>query len=153
MERLTIKYEGLFTPKKACTIDRFGEADDCDSCDVICDSTHGSDCANCVIQECFTRLGEYENTGLTPEQIRELKQACFTRLGEYENTGLTPEQIRELKERDTAKAPKICKNKRSDAYTCPNCNLVLNNKDETGWFCGKHYKFCPDCGQRIRWED
>lgn len=53
MERLTIKYEGLFTPKKACTIDRFGEADDCDSCDVICDSTHGSDCANCVIQECF----------------------------------------------------------------------------------------------------
>ena len=129
MERLTIKYEGLFTPKKACTIDRFGEADDCDSCDVICDSTHGSDCANCVIQECFTRLGEYENTGLTPEQIRELK------------------------ERDTAKAPKICKNKRSDAYTCPNCNLVLINKDETGWFCGKHYKFCPDCGQRIRWED
>lgn len=74
MERLTIKYEGLFTPKKACTIDRFGEADDCDSCDVICDSTHGSDCANCVIQECFTRLGEYENTGLTPEQIMELKE-------------------------------------------------------------------------------
>lgn len=74
MERLTIKYEGLFTPKKACTIDRFGEADDCDSCDVICDSTHGSDCANCVIQECFTRLGEYENTGLTPEEIRELKE-------------------------------------------------------------------------------
>lgn len=74
MERLTIKYEGLFTPKKACTIDRFGEADDCDSCDVICDSTHGSDCANCVIQECFTRLGEYENTGLTPAEIMELKE-------------------------------------------------------------------------------
>ena len=74
MERLTEMYEGLFTPKKACTIDRFGEADDCDSCDVICDSTHGSDCANCAIQECFTRLGEYENTGLTPEEIRELKE-------------------------------------------------------------------------------
>lgn len=74
MERLTIKYEGLFTPKKACTIDRFGEADDCDSCDVICDSTHGSDCANCVIQECFTRLGEYENTGFTPPEIMELKE-------------------------------------------------------------------------------
>ena len=129
MERLTIKYEGLFTPKKACTIDRFGEADDCNSCDIICDSTHGSDCANCVIQECFTRLGEYENTELTPEQIMELK------------------------ERDTAKAPEIHKNKYSDVYTCPNCNLVLINKDETGWFCGKHYKFCPDCGQRLRWED
>ena len=73
MERLTIKYEGLFTPKKACTIDRFGEADDCDSCDVICDSTHGSDCANCIIQECFSRLGDYEDTGLTPPEIMELK--------------------------------------------------------------------------------
>ena len=71
----------------------------------------------------------------------------------FEDTGLTLEQILELKERDTAKAPKICKNKHSDAYTCPNCALALINKDETGWFCGKHYKFCPDCGQRIKWEE
>ena len=71
----------------------------------------------------------------------------------YEDTGLTPEQIMELKERDTAKAPKIHKNKHSNAYTCPNCNLVLINKDETGWFCGKHYNYCPDCGQRIKWEE
>lgn len=71
----------------------------------------------------------------------------------YEDTGLTPERIMELKERDTAKAPKICKNKHSNAYTCPNCALELINKDETRWFCGKHYKFCPDCGQRLKWED
>lgn len=70
----------------------------------------------------------------------------------YEDTGLTPQEIMELKERDMAKAPKICKNKYSDVYTCTNCALVLINKDETGWFCGKHYKFCPDCGQRIKWE-
>lgn len=70
MERLTIKYEGLFVPKKTCTIDRFGEADDCDSCDSVCES----DCENCAVQECFTRLGEYEDTGLTPEQIRVLKE-------------------------------------------------------------------------------
>ena len=75
------------------------------------------------------------------------------RLGAYENTGLTPEQIRQLNERDTARAPEIHENKRSSVYTCPNCNLVLINKDEKGWFCGKHYKFCPDCGQRIKWED
>lgn len=74
-------------------------------------------------------------------------------LSEYEDTGLTPEQIAELKERDTAKAPLIHKNKFSDTYVCPNCNLVFINKDEKGWFCGKHYKFCPDCGQRLRWED
>lgn len=67
--------------------------------------------------------------------------------------GLNPEQIMELKERDTAKTPEIHKNKHSNAYTCPNCGLVLINKDETGWFCGKHYKFCPDCGQRLWWEE
>lgn len=74
-------------------------------------------------------------------------------LREYEDTGLTPEQIMELKERDTEKAPEIHKNKRSSVYTCPSCNLVLINKDENGWFCGQHYKFCPDCGQRLKWED
>ena len=66
-------------------------------------------------------------------------------LRDYEDTGLTPEQIMGLKERDTEKAPKIHKNAYSSAYTCPNCNLVLINKAETG--------FCPDCGQRIKWED
>ena len=125
MERLTIKYDGLFVPKKICTTDRFGEADNCDPCDSVCDE----DCKNCVIQECFTYLGEYEDTGLTPPEI----------MG--------------LKERDTEKAPEIHKNKRSSVYTCPSCNLVLINKDETGWFCGKHYNYCPDCGQRIKWEE
>ena len=77
----------------------------------------------------------------------------MNRLREYEDTGLTPPEIMELKERDTAKDPEIHENKRSSVYTCPSCNLVLINKDEKGWFCGKHYKFCPDCGQRIKWED
>lgn len=71
----------------------------------------------------------------------------------YEDTGLTPEQILELKERDTAKEPEIHKDKFSDAYTCPNCKRVLIYRDETGWFCGKRYKFCPDCGHRLKWGD
>lgn len=101
--------------------------------------------------ERLTHKARYESGYKLNKGVKEWQAA--DRLGIYENTGLTPEQVMELKERDTAKAPKICKNKRSNAYTCPNCNLVLINKDETGWFCGKHYKFCPDCGQRIRWED
>ena len=86
---------------------------------------------------------------ITPHQRRLLLE----RLHVYEDTGLAPEQIRELKERNTEKAPEIHENKRSSVYTCPSCNLVLINKDEKGWFCGKHYKFCPDCGQRIKWEN
>lgn len=138
MERLTIKYEGLFTPKKACTIDRFGEADDCDSCDVICDSTHGSDCANCIIQECFSRLGDYEDTGLTPEQIAELK------------------------ERDTAKAPnkKLRHRGGFETFHCPNCDTSYQMDrrytitDEYCPKCGKlldssFRSFCANCGQRL----
>lgn len=123
MERLTIKYEGLFTPKKACTIDRFGEADDCDSCDVICDSTHGSDCANCIIQECFSRLGDYEDTGLTPEQVRDLK------------------------ERDTAKAP-IDADEDYGFFTCPSCGEAIYASDDF-----ESHKFCLNCGQRIQWRE
>ena len=48
-------------------------------------------------------------------------------LKQYRDTGLTPEQIMELKERDTEKAPEIHENKRSSVYTCPSCNLVLIN--------------------------
>lgn len=70
MERLTIKYDGLFVPKKICTTDRFGEADNCDPCDSVCDE----DCKNCVIQECFTYLGEYEDIGLTPPEIMKMKE-------------------------------------------------------------------------------
>lgn len=89
-----------------------------------------------------------EPNEITSHQRRKLLE----RLHEYEDTGLTPEQIRELKDRDAAKAPEVHKNKFSDTYTCPNCNLVFIHKDETGWFCGKHYKFCPECGQRLKWE-
>lgn len=74
-------------------------------------------------------------------------------LKKYEDTCLTPEQIMELKERNVEKAPEIHKNNSFSVYTCPICNLVLINKDEKGWFSGKHYKFCPDCGQRLKWED
>lgn len=93
---------------------------------------------------------EHYMSDLTPQQIKDM-QFCL-REKSRECAELRRE-LQELKERDTAKTPKIHKNKHSNAYTCPNCNLVLINKDETGWFCGKHYKFCPDCGQRIRWED
>lgn len=136
MERLTIKYEGLFVPKKTCTIDRFGEADDCDSCDSVCES----DCENCAVQECFTRLGEYEDTGLTPEQIREIDRLYAEKCRE----------VAELRQRDTAKEPQyegdgyhdgdlIC-----DTWICPNCGERYEVEYDI-------YDFCPKCGQKILW--
>lgn len=69
-------------------------------------------------------------------------------LEEYEDTDLTPEQIRELKERDTAKAPTKDTDsgvRYTDDYICPNCGKH---------FIGTGIaEFCYHCGQRIRWED
>lgn len=69
-------------------------------------------------------------------------------LRDYEDTGLTPEQIMELKERDTAKAPMYEGDGYSDEemvydiWICPNCGT----KYEVDY---DDYDFCPNCGQRI----
>ena len=79
-------------------------------------------------------------------------------LKEYEDTDLTPEQIKELKERDTAKAP-IKPKTALDAYyhepSCPNCGREFTPK-----ICGYkmsqaigYFDFCPWCGQRLKRED
>lgn len=71
MERLTIEYCGEYVPRELCSIDRFGGADDCDLCCEYCKATEegAEDCKRCAINQCFNKLGEYENTGLTPEEI------------------------------------------------------------------------------------
>lgn len=71
----------------------------------------------------------------------------------YEDTGLTPPEIMELKERDMAKAPDYegdgyddDGNIIYDTWICPNCG----EKYEVDY---DDYKFCPECGQRIKWEE
>lgn len=68
----------------------------------------------------------------------------------YEDTDLTPEQIRELKERDTAKAPEEIQDAFGDGrLICPHCrNSVINYFNRS-----RPPKFCMICGQRLRWED
>ena len=69
-------------------------------------------------------------------------------LEEYEDTGLTPEQVQELKERDTAKVPtKVSDSgvRYTDDYICPNCGKH---------FIGTGIaEFCYHCGQRLKWEE
>lgn len=69
------------------------------------------------------------------------------RLGAYENTGLTPDQIMELKERDTAKAP-IDADEDYGFFTCPSCGEAIYASDDFA-----SHKFCLNCGQRIKRED
>lgn len=84
MDRLTTKYCDEYVPKELCSIDRLGGADDCDLCFEYCKAFEGGDgsvdCNGCVILACFDKLGRYEDTGLAPEQIREMdrlyKEKC-----------------------------------------------------------------------------
>ena len=71
-------------------------------------------------------------------------------LSEYEDTGLTLEQIRELKERDTTKAPEEIQDAYGDTrLICPNCrNSVINYFNRS-----RPPQFCMICGQRLEWED
>lgn len=89
-----------------------------------------------------------ENTAIPRVDLRRCgHERCTTQLARYEDTGLTPEQIRELKERDTAKAP-VDTDDEFDMYVCPNCDMAIGTIGDK-----KSHKFCLNCGQRIRWEE
>ena len=57
----------------------------------------------------------------------------------FEDTGLAPEQIRELKERDTAKAPKVFD---GHWYECPTCGMYAGGlKGNFCHRCGQRLKW------------
>ena len=81
---------------------------------------------------------------ITPHQRRLLLE----RLHVYEDTGLTPPEIVELKERDTAKEIQKVEEqpyfrKHFHSYICPVCH----KKVESGW------SFCGHCGQKLKRKD
>ena len=101
--------------------------------------------------ERLTHKARYEAGYKLNKGVKEWQAA--DRLGIYENTGLTPPEIMELKERDTAKAPDYegdgyddDGNIIYDTWICPNCG----EKYEVDY---DDYDFCPNCGQRLKWED
>ena len=122
-------------------------------------------------------LREYEDTGLTPEQIMELNESV-QRLDKIFGDEITVDQVidffvdvyiaqcdderveaaelltneeveryKQLKERDTAKAP-VDTDDEFDMYVCPNCDMAIGTIGDK-----KAHKFCLNCGQKIRWED
>ena len=57
-------------PKKLIGDDMFG--DTYPTCSTTCQKQ--TDCDDCPIQEAFARLRQYEQTGITPEEIAKLKE-------------------------------------------------------------------------------
>lgn len=65
------------------------------------------------------------------------ERVCVT-LGKYEDTGLTPEQIMELKERDTAKEPEPAP-MGMDGMVCPSCGKKALPWDRFCGECGQRF--------------
>lgn len=86
-----------------------------------------------------------ENTAIPRVNLRICGiERCTTQLARYEDTGLTPEQIVELKERDTAKSAIItgynhaigCK-----VGECPKCGAMTRDYLEFCSECGQRIKW------------
>ena len=121
-------------------------------------------------------LADYEESGLTSEQVMELSEAVG-KLERYFEDKITVNQVidffvdfyvaqgdsnriadavlltnedasryRDLKERDTAKAP-VDIDDEFDMYVCPSCNMAIGAMGDR-----EEHKFCLNCGQRLRWE-
>ena len=86
-------------------------------------------------------------TVIDARKVKEHAMTIYWALKKYEDTGLTSDQIRELKERDTAKAP-VDTDEEFDMYVCPSCNMAIGAIGDR-----EEHKFCLNCGQRIRWEE
>lgn len=69
--------------------------------------------------------GKYEDTTAGEMEHEDIRNV-MKRLSDYEDTGLTPEEITELKERDTAKVPNKKLRHRGGFETChcPNDDLI-----------------------------
>ena len=88
------------------------------------------------------KLLDYEDTGLTPDQIRQM-DALYTE---------KCREVAELRERDTAKEPEVHTNsdeirvgslvigKGVKVYSCPKCGNMIRKSDN----------FCQECGQRLK---
>lgn len=90
----------------------------------------------------YTR-GKYEDTTVGEMEHKDIRNV-MKHLSAYEDTGLTPQEIMELKERDTAKNPDIIG---VDEDECR-----IGRYPKCGAMPRSYMRFCPHCGQRIKWE-
>lgn len=79
--------------------------------------------------------GGVRRTVIDARKVKKNAMTIYWALKKYEDTGLTPDQIRKLKDRDTAKAPKHAPT--GYGMICPICgNLVQVWQKHCGW-CGQ----------------
>lgn len=113
-----------------------------------CDGDGTSEkCNRCHFEKAVCeRLANYEETGLTPEQIREIDRLYTEKCRE----------VAELRQRDTAKRPEKSTNIYNGIavrnYVCPACGEEIADEGIIGKIDYRP-SFCSECGQRLKWEE
>lgn len=94
--------------------------------------------------------GGVRRTVIDAREVKKNAMTIYWALKKYEDTGLTPKQIRELAERDAAQSPEEVQDAFGDTrLICPNCrNSVINYFNRS-----RPPQFCMICGQRLEWEE
>lgn len=91
--------------------------------------------------------GGVRRTVIDSREVKKNAMTIYWALKKYEDTGLDPDQIRELKERDTAKpVTEVC-GVCGEKYECPNCGSGLRDTDVFVGYC----KWCGQ--RLKKWED
>ena len=70
-----------------------------------------------------------------------IAMSALEEIQQYREIG-TVEECRGIKKRDTELTPELYYN----SWICPNCG------EKYELYCDE-YDFCPECGQRINWEE
>lgn len=121
MKRLTEKIDGIDGMKISV------DGDKNIPCSSWCNQCGKADCK--YIENALFRLSDYEDTGLEPLQVQELKNKNTPRKPAFEGDGYDQEGNLVL-----------------DEWLCPNCNTRYEvDYDE--------YDFCPNCGQKLDWSN
>lgn len=102
---------------------------------------------NYDLENCVEELRQYQNTTLSPEQVRTLQKRFLDvslRLRDYMEIG-TPEECREAMEK---KKRKLVKNPYGTSYIwkdgyCPVCGCGVTAR----------WDYCQCCGQKLNWEN
>lgn len=98
-------------------------------------------CGSCEINdEIIKKLADYEDTGMTPEQVVELQIDW-----------VTMKAASETYRKEKAERPEMYGdgydpdgNMIYDAWDCPRCGTSYEIDYD-------HYDYCPNCGQKIDW--
>jgi hypothetical protein len=97
--------------------------------------------------------GGMKRTCVDGREVKKYAMTLYWALKKYEDTGLTPEQVNELKERYTKKKPDENGCPEKTHYKCPNCEYISLTIYADGYCLGNMPNYCEQCGQKIDWSE